>query len=87
MSGRADLNRGPHGPEPCALAGLSYAPYIPTGGKQTALYLWGMLLTSLLRVQQNFLAIQIDQAIQTIIFLTKHHSRLRWLCYFIRNSR
>ena len=26
LSGRADLNRRPHGPEPCALAGLSYAP-------------------------------------------------------------
>ena len=26
MSGRADLNRRPHGPEPCTLAGLSYAP-------------------------------------------------------------
>jgi hypothetical protein len=25
-SGRADLNRRPHGPEPCALAGLSHAP-------------------------------------------------------------
>ena len=25
-SGRADLNRGPHGPEPCALAKLRYAP-------------------------------------------------------------
>ncbi len=25
-SGRADLNRRPHGPEPCALSGLSYAP-------------------------------------------------------------
>ena len=28
LSGRADLNRGPHGPEPCALAGLSYAPMV-----------------------------------------------------------
>ena len=26
LSGRADLNRRPHGPEPCALAGLSHAP-------------------------------------------------------------
>jgi hypothetical protein len=26
VSGRADLNRRPHGPEPCALAGLSHAP-------------------------------------------------------------
>ena len=26
QSGRADLNRGPHGPEPCALTGLSHAP-------------------------------------------------------------
>ena len=25
-SERADLNRGPHGPEPCALAKLRYAP-------------------------------------------------------------
>ena len=25
-SGRRDLNSGPHGPEPCALAGLRYAP-------------------------------------------------------------
>jgi hypothetical protein len=25
-SGRRDLNSGPHGPEPCALAGLSHAP-------------------------------------------------------------
>ena len=25
-SGRPDLNRRPHGPEPCTLAGLSYAP-------------------------------------------------------------
>ena len=25
-SGRTDLNRRPHGPEPCALAGLSHAP-------------------------------------------------------------
>ena len=25
-SGRADLNRRPHGPEPCALTGLRYAP-------------------------------------------------------------
>ena len=25
-SGRRDLNPGPHGPEPCALAGLSHAP-------------------------------------------------------------
>lgn len=33
-SGRADLNRRPHGPEPCTLTGLSYfprAPSIPTG--------------------------------------------------------
>ncbi len=26
-SGREDLNLRPHGPEPCALAGLRYAPY------------------------------------------------------------
>jgi hypothetical protein len=26
LSGRRDLNSGPHGPEPCALAGLSHAP-------------------------------------------------------------
>jgi hypothetical protein len=26
LSGRGDLNPGPHGPEPCALAGLRYAP-------------------------------------------------------------
>jgi hypothetical protein len=26
QSGRADLNRRPHGPEPCALTGLRYAP-------------------------------------------------------------
>ena len=26
MSGRAELNRRPHGPEPCALTGLSHAP-------------------------------------------------------------
>ena len=25
-SGRADLNRRPHGPEPCTLSGLSHAP-------------------------------------------------------------
>ena len=29
QSGRADLNRRPHGPEPCALAGLSHAPNAP----------------------------------------------------------
>jgi integrase len=29
MSGRKDLNLRPHGPEPCALAKLSYAPYFP----------------------------------------------------------
>ncbi len=29
-SGRADLNRRPHGPEPCALAGLSHAPIFKT---------------------------------------------------------
>jgi hypothetical protein len=28
LSGRADLNRWPHGPEPCALSGLSYAPQV-----------------------------------------------------------
>ena len=27
-SGRPDLNRRPHGPEPCTLAGLSYAPNV-----------------------------------------------------------
>ena len=27
QSGRRDLNSGPHGPEPCALAGLSHAPF------------------------------------------------------------
>jgi hypothetical protein len=27
-SGRRDLNSGPHGPEPCALAGLSHAPNV-----------------------------------------------------------
>jgi hypothetical protein len=27
-SGREDLNLRPHGPEPCALAGLRYAPMI-----------------------------------------------------------
>jgi hypothetical protein len=27
-SGRRDLNPGPHGPEPCTLAGLSYAPFV-----------------------------------------------------------
>ncbi len=26
LSGRADLDRRPHGPEPCALSGLSHAP-------------------------------------------------------------
>jgi hypothetical protein len=26
LSGRPDLNWGPHGPEPCALAELSHAP-------------------------------------------------------------
>ena len=26
LSGRADLNRRPHGPEPCTLSGLSHAP-------------------------------------------------------------
>ena len=26
LSGRGALNSGPHGPEPCALAGLRYAP-------------------------------------------------------------
>ncbi|GAG48599.1 unnamed protein product, partial [marine sediment metagenome] len=26
LSGRGDLNPGPHGPEPCALSGLRYAP-------------------------------------------------------------
>ena len=28
LSGRADLNRRPHGPEPCALSGLSHAPCV-----------------------------------------------------------
>jgi hypothetical protein len=32
LSGRPDLNRGPHGPEPCALAGLSHAPRSPRMG-------------------------------------------------------
>jgi hypothetical protein len=29
-SGRADLNRRPHGPEPCTLTGLSYFPRAPS---------------------------------------------------------
>ena len=29
VSGRRDLNPRPHGPEPCALAGLRYAPNTP----------------------------------------------------------
>ncbi len=32
LSGRADLNRRPHGPEPCALTKLRYAPH---GGHHT----------------------------------------------------
>ena len=28
LSGRGDLNPGPHGPEPCALTGLRYAPNV-----------------------------------------------------------
>ena len=28
LSGCPDLNRGPHGPEPCALAGLSHTPKV-----------------------------------------------------------
>ena len=28
QSGREDLNLRPHGPEPCALAKLSYAPWL-----------------------------------------------------------
>ena len=40
-SGREDLNLRPHGPEPCALAGLRYAPnsfarLITTSGKLSA---------------------------------------------------
>ena len=29
QSGRGDLNPGPHGPDPCALAELRYAPNGP----------------------------------------------------------
>ena len=48
LSGRRDLNPGPHGPEPCALAGLSYAPHgeiitdlLPLGKKTNRLEIIG----------------------------------------------
>ena len=48
QSGRRDLNPGPHGPEPCALAGLSYAPHgeiitdlLPLGKKTNHLEIIG----------------------------------------------
>ena len=60
LSGRRDLNPGPHGPEPCALAGLSYAPHgeiitdlLPLGKKTNRLEIIGHGFDRITRINQT----------------------------------